>query len=272
MTHSDMPYNQLNRLLSTEVVSKILNRYGIENAINDINIYRKALVHRSYCTRKNENFINGNLQCPANCIPLQEESNERLEFLGDAIINMIIAKYLYDRFPDENEGFLTKLRTKLVNGNMLAELCKLLELQTFILISKQIEENCGRSNKKILEDCFEAFIGAMFLDFESDNQGGYIMVERWLIQFIEENVDFPDLMISNTNYKDTLLKYFQHNYNFIPRFFELSSHNTSTGKTYHVCVKDKNDVVISTGIGNSKKAAENDCAKNALVHYGVYSL
>jgi dsRNA-specific ribonuclease len=69
-----------------------------------------------------------------------------------------------------------------------------------------------------------------------------------------------------------LLKYFQHNYNYLPRFLEVRTENTSNGKVYHVCIKDKNDVVISTGSGSNKKQAENDCAKNALCVYGVYSL
>lgn len=264
-----LPYNNLNVILTEADVTTILTQYGVTQPVSDINLYRNALVHRSYCTRKNENFVEGNTHCPHGCLPLQEESNERLEYLGDAVINLIVAKYLYERYPDENEGFLTKLRTKLVNGNMLAHLASLVKLQRLMLISKQIEENNGRNNKKILEDCFEAFLGAMFLDNHRDGNG-YKVVEIWLVNFLEENIDFSELIASNNNYKDMLLKHFQHNYNYLPRFLEVRTENTNNGKIYHVCIKDKNDVVVSTGSGCNKKQAENSCAQNALTQLGVH--
>ena len=264
-----LPYNPSNIVLQRDQIHSILRKFNVRDEIVNINLYRNALVHRSYCTRKNENFLNGNTQCPENCIPLQEESNERLEFLGDAVINLVIAKYLFERYPDENEGFLTKIRTKLVNGNMLAHLSDLVGLPRYVLISKQIEENTGRHNKKILEDCFEAFVGAMFLDFDSKRVGaGYETIETWLISIIEENIDFSDLISNNHNYKDILLKYYQHNYNYLPKFLEMSSENTNNGKTYYVCLKDKNDTIISTGEGSSKKQAENECARKALMYLG----
>ena len=79
-------------------------------------------------------------------------------------MNLAVGDYLFQRYPDESEGFLTKMRTKLVNGNILAELAQYAKLSRFVIISKQIEENNGRRNKKILEDSFEAFLAAMFLD------------------------------------------------------------------------------------------------------------
>ena len=94
-----------------------------------------------------------------------------LEFLGDSVLGVIVAKYLFDRFPEEHEGFLTKMRSKLVRGEMLGSLAKMLNFGEFLIISRHIEDKCdGRNAEAILEDCFEAFIGAMFLDFnETDN-------------------------------------------------------------------------------------------------------
>lgn len=260
-----VPYNNQNKLVDEAYINKTLTDYGVNVSIKNMALYRTAFVHRSYCTRKNENFVNGNTNCPDDCLPLQEESNERLEFLGDAVINLIVARYLFARYPDENEGFLTKIRTKLVNGTMLASFGEQIELNRFIQISKQIEENNGRLNKKILEDCFEAFVGAMFLDNEPN---GYDVAETWLITLIEETIDFSELVMSNNNYKDVFLKFYQHTHNFLPRFFEMNSENTIKGKIYHVCVKDQNNCIISTGSGPSKKHAENDCAKNALTYLG----
>ena len=257
------PFNPCNKILQEADVHSILSLYGLDIPINNVNTYRTALVHKSYCTRKNENFVQGNVACPENCLPLQEESNERFEFLGDAVINLIVGKYLFERYQDENEGFLTKLRTKLVNGNMLATFCETLNLRRFVQISKQIEENNGRCNRKILEDSFEAFIGAIFIDSNS-----FQNCETWLINLIEENIDFSELIAINTNHKDTFLKYMQHNYNYIPKFCEISSNNTNNGKVYTVCIKDKNDAVLSTGTGGTKKLAENDAAKEALRYFG----
>jgi ribonuclease III len=263
-----LPYNPSNVLLQTHDISSLLTKYEVVESIADINIYRKAFVHRSYCTRKNENFVNGNTQCPENCIPLQEESNERLEFLGDAIINLIIAQYLYRRYSDENEGFLTKLRTKLVNGVTLSEFARTLQLGRFVLLSKQIEENEGRNNRKILEDCFESFIGAMFLDFQDSGRSGFDLCSTWLIAFIEDNIDFASLVAINHNHKDTFLKFYQHKHNEVPRFFEISTENVVNGKLFTVCIKTKKGALLGTGTGMSKKEAENDASKKALEYFG----
>jgi len=163
-----LPYNTKNRLIDQSDVLSLLE-YGNICIINNINIYRRAFVHKSYCTRKNENYLDGNLKCPDECMPLQEESNERLEFLGDSILNLIVASYLFERYPGVNEGFLTTMRTKLVNGKMLAFLSGQINLGNFVIMSQQIEGNDGRKNKNILEDTFEAFIAAIYLDFDQDS-------------------------------------------------------------------------------------------------------
>lgn len=262
-----LPFNVNNVLLPEEKVRQILNAYGLEHLpIRDVNLYRKAMIHRSYCTRKNENFVEGNTQCPPECaIPLQEESNERLEFLGDAVLNLAIATYLFERYPDENEGFLTKMRTKLVNGNMLGHLCGLLGFDTYLVISKQIEENIGRKNVKLLEDCFEAFLGSIYLE------GGFEAAYTWITELVESHLDFSELIVSHNNAKDTLLKYCQHHFSFLPKFMELSVDNmpaSASGKQYTVCVKDKNNTTIGFGKGPNKKQAEQEAAKAALAYYG----
>ena len=257
-----LPYNPLNIVINNAQLSELLTRFGHDGVINDINLFRKAFVHRSYCTRKNENFITGNVKCPSMCLPLQEESSERLEFLGDAVVGIIIGHYLFERFPDENEGFLTTMRTKLVNGQMLAHLAELVDLGPYMIISKQIEEGEGRKSKRILEDCFEAFIGAMF----RDNGSSLDKVTTWLIGLIEQNLDFADLIVTNNNYKDIMLKHHQHSFGYIPKFFEIGTEvcKKTSVKTYTVCAKDNRGQVIGQGKGCTKKAAENDCSKNIM--------
>lgn len=255
------PYNACNIVLSQEdLVEKLLKPCGHDGIVNDINVFRKAFVHRSYCVRKNENCISGNVGCPANCVPLQEESSERIEFLGDAVVGVIIGHYLYERFPNENEGFLTKMRTKLVNGTMLAHLAEILGMGKWVIISKQIEEGEGRQSIRILEDAFEAFVGAMFMDDGSS----LTKVSTWLIGLIEANLDFSDLIVSNTNCKDTMIKHYQQSFGYVPKFYEMGTETQNGTKIFIVCVKDKNDQVIEKGRGKTKKAAENECARLVL--------
>lgn len=253
-----LPFNELNVLMTDDDARRMLAAYDVGCGVRDISLYRCAMVHKSYCTRKNENFVEGNTSCPANCLPLQEESNERLEFLGDSILGVAIASYLFERYPNENEGFLTRMRTKLVNGKMLAKLCKWVGLQKYIMISKQIEENDGRHISNILEDAFEAFLAAIYLDH------GYEHAKEWIVNVVERHLDFAELVRQNHNYKDQILKYFQQNHGYIPRFYEVNVENLHNHKVFKVCLKDTHDNIISIGQGASKKEAENDAAKAAL--------
>lgn len=270
----DLPYNPKNKVIQKKDIQNILKEYGVDLMPENIHLYQTAFVHPSYCTRKNENFSDGNVNCPENCLPLQEVSYERFEFLGDSILGSSIADYLYDRFPND-EGFLTKMRTKLVNGKMLAHLCSLTKLPEFVIISHQIEHNNGRENMKILEDVFEAFIGAMFKDFsiQSENKkdsfiNPFALCQNWIVTLIEENIDFTNLILMNTNYKDQMLKYIMLHFNYIPQFYEINHETTSTGKRYDVCIKDNMQAIIAKGSGPNKKAAENDAAYNALKIFG----
>lgn len=262
---AELPFNPVNKVIDEATVKQLISQFSVDVPIKNISLYRTAMVHKSYCTRKNENAIEGNTDCPEGCVPLQEESHERLEFLGDSVLGIIIANYVFHRFPGENEGFLTKMRTKLVNGKMLAHLCGIAGIPPWILISKQIEDNNGRMNRNILEDSFEAFLGAMYLD-----TGGLTAPESWIINLIEENLDFVELINQNTNYKDTLIKWCLHNQSYSPRFLELNARSMKDGsKLYTVCIKDNNNVTLGTGTGETKKQAENDASKHALAYLGV---
>ena len=161
-----IPYNPSNLVMTKEDIQTIIRGHHVPR---NLDLYRTSMVHKSYCTRKNQNIETGNVNCPNNCLPLQDESSERLEFLGDAVLNLVIGNYLFERYPDENEGFLTKMRTKLVCGTMLAFLAGKMNIAKYFIISRQIEESQdGRLNAKILEDAFESFLGALFLDSNCD--------------------------------------------------------------------------------------------------------
>ena len=278
---NETPFNPNNSLLQMKTIKTILVNHGIDNDPQDISIYRKALLHKSYCTRKNENFLSGNLACPGNCLPLQEESNERLEFLGDAVLNLVVADYLFERYADVNEGFLTIMRTRLVNGKMLALLARKLELGKHIVISKQIESNNGRDNIKILEDSFEALLGAIYIDFNEykiNTTGklsllntlgiGFQIVKLFIINIIETYVDFSELVNQRVNPKDKLIKNCQHNFQWTPKMLEMDITEKDNNKIHTICIKNPNDEIISTGKGKNRKSAEINASLKALDYFG----
>lgn len=280
---NELPYNPNNRLITEKDVRDLFDRHGLKHMpIHNINLYRNAFIHRSYCTMKNDDFESGNERCPENCLPLQEMSYERLEFIGDAILGMVCATYLHERYPDQAEGFLSKLRTKIVNGKMLGFLGDKLGYPKFVLISKQVEELQGRNNYKIMEDVFEAFIGAIYMDYNNNESChvqctpsftpfsgmGYHVAEQWILSILETYLDFAELIQVKTNYKDMLVQYMQHTFQDSPRFYEVSIETIQNQKVFTYCVKDKSRLILGTAKGHSKKEAENNSAKEALVYYG----
>jgi ribonuclease-3 len=281
----NQPYNNKNILLQTADLQEIFNNNGLNNIkFKNIDLYRVAFVHKSYCTMKNIDFDKSNINCPADSLPLQDMSYERLEFLGDSLIGMIVANYLYNRFPDQNEGFLSKIRTKIVNGRMLGYLSDKIGFPKFAIISKQVEETGGRNNFKIMEDIFEAFIGALFLDFQTENDkvqlpnninispftgAGYFIVESFIIYIIENYIDFCELIRLKNNYKDMLVSYMTHNLQDIPKFYEVKITIKDNIRIFTYCIKDRNNAIIATSTGTNKKEAENNTAKEALIYYNV---
>ena len=283
--YTEMPFNPKNILLSENDLTELFNNNGLKDIkFHNINLYRNALVHKSYCTMKNADFNTGNIKCPTDCLPLQEMSYERLEYLGDSILGMIVANYLYERFPDQNEGFLSKIRTKIVNGKMLGYLSNKIGFPKFAIISKQVEESNGRDNYKIMEDIFEAFIGAIYIDFQTQNDGiilpenikfvplsgiGYYIVEQWIIYIIENYIDFSELIRKKNNYKDILINYMQHHLQDIPKYYELNVTSKDNVKIFTYSIKDRNSTVLGISTGISKKDAENNVSREALIHYGI---
>lgn len=184
-----LPYNPKNKLLNDNDVLSLFQQYGLLGTKpQDMNLYRTAMVHTSYCIHKNQNVVNGNKYKPDNCLPLQEESYERLEFLGDSIISAVVSMYLFERYPNkDNQGFLSYIRSKIINGNSLAYLCSKTIIPEFIIVSDYVHKK-GVS-KNILEDVFESFVGALYVDTCSLDKC-YI----WLTNIIEKHVDFVDII------------------------------------------------------------------------------
>ena len=172
------------------------------------------------------------------------------------------AEYLFKRFEGEDEGFFTKIKTRIVNGEQLCYLATQLGMNKHVIISKHIEENCsGRSNQHILEDVLEAFIGALYLDC-----GDYTIIREFIFNLIEEFIDLPEIILNDTNFKDQILRYFQHNFKVYPTYHHIDK---LEDEDEFKCEILKEGEVICIGSGKTKKKAEQNASYNALVHFNV---
>lgn len=278
------PYNMNNKLITNDEVINLLKRFGVEDKIHDLKIYQQSFVHKSYV--KKENNVNNQgeevelAERPEGCLELQEASNERLEYLGDSILGATIAGYLYERFPQEEEGFMTRLRTKIVNGEMLGSLALKMGMAPHMVISRHVEDRCnGRTNLRILEDVFESFIGALYLDFNGKELEhptmefysglGFQVCQVFIISIIEELIDFSDLILNDYNFKDQLLRYFQQNYQQTPKYKQILVEGPPHERFFTMAVLKNEDEIVAYGKEKSKKKAEQLASKNALIKYGA---
>lgn len=273
--------NPNNVLISAEGVQKVLALGGIHTPIRDLEIWRKAFIHKSYIESKQDNDDTDEddssgsndetispTRVPHGVLPLQTDCNETLEWLGDAQLQAAVTHYLFLRYPKQDEGFMTKLRSKLVKTKNLAYLSTKLGLAPYLVISYHVEFGChGRTNQRILENTFEAFIGAMYLDFAGKRNAafGYEVVRRFVIAVIEKYVDLVEMVIKDDNYKDQLMWLFQKSYNGAYPIYEKEK---KENEYFHIYVKDpKSNDIVGRGVARSKKKAEQHAAKDALQYY-----
>jgi ribonuclease III len=283
------PYNNKNVLLSKNDVQNLLKKYGIFQNINNLSYYQEAMTHPSYSIPYIKEVIerdNVVLVSPQDgCPPLQHKSYETLEFLGDAVIELVITNYLFRRYPRESEGFLSRMRVSLVNRVALAHLCRILKLSKFMLLSKTMDtKEDARIKEAYLEDIFEAFIGAIFLDFNKDKHGamasfhsgmGFQIAEKFLIAVLEDEkteIDITDLILDDGNYKGKIVKYFKKIYKTSITFKTINMDGTSGDREYIVYLyRDDTKEKVSEGTGKDNKQAQHSAAKNALVKLGFMS-
>ena len=253
------PYNFSNQLITITDIIDILHKVDINNYTpKQIHFYQRAFIHKSY--NRLEDYKE--YTQPDGCLPLQEHSYETLEFLGDSLLGCMTAEYLYRRFVNEDEGFMTKIKTRIVNGEQLCFLATQLDLNKHLIISKHIEDNCsGRTNQHILEDVLEAFIGALYLDSKD-----YTLIQTFVFQLIESYLDLPEIILKDTNFKDQILRYFQHNFKLYPTYHHLDKLDDDSEFKCEL-LKDNN--VICLGMGKTKKKAEQNASYNALLHFNV---
>ena len=137
------PYNPLNVKITLSEVQSILAKYNIPTTVNNVALYERAFVHRSYTKRPNFENIQQKITIvgrPSDCMPLSSKSNERLEFLGDGVLECITKYYLYRRFPKENEGFMTEKKIAIVKNEAIGKIALEMGLHKWLILSKHAEE------------------------------------------------------------------------------------------------------------------------------------
>ena len=204
-----------------------------------IGLYEIAFIHRSASTTlKNGKVIN----------------NERLEYLGDAILDAVIADYLYKRFPDKNEGFLTQLRAKLVKRKMLNKLADNLGIAP-LLVSRT---NSDQPKINLLGNALEALIGAIYLD------KGYVRTKRYVIKkVLNKYVDLDKLSVKESDFKSRIIEWAQKNKQEIS-FVSNEDPNEGSKMIHYTAKLILEEKEMGTGSGHSKKEAEQKAAEQAL--------
>ncbi len=277
------PFNNKNKLINKNDIQNVLKKYGIFQNINNLGIYQEAFTHESYSLPHIQKAIDrDNLKLADKLdgvAPLQNKSYERLEYLGDAIIEGIISKYLFERYPEEDESFLSRMRVSLVKGMNLAYLSRVVGFGKHLLISRTLEEKeNGRMKENILEDIFEAFIGAIFIDFNNDKHGflssfysgaGYQVAEKFLINLIEDEntkINFVELILNDGNYKNKLVDYYRRIFRTGITFKTCHIEEENNKKKYYIDVyRNDTNKLISKGTGVDNKTAQHEAAKQCLI-------
>lgn len=187
------------------------------------------------------------------------QNNQRLEFLGDAVLQLILTLALYQRFPDLDEGSLTKARAQLVNRNSLAAHGRVLDLGTHLIISRGEEMHGGRNRVSALADAFEAVLGAILLD------GGFEAAQAVVLREFEENfTELPDVP-AIANPKGELQEWLQATSTEAPHYRMASVTGPDHDREFE-CIVLHEGVELARGRGKSKKTAESDAALQALKH------
>ena len=185
------------------------------------------------------------------------EFNEKLEFLGDSVLGVAITAFIYDNFPQLQEGGLAKLRANLVRAETLADVAGEIGIGDFILIGRGAEQSGGRRNASILADCVEAIIGAIFLD------QGYAKTKDWIIDLFRERIAERGSQKELGDPKTTLQEVTMEKWSTLPDYYIVQEAGPAHRPSFSASVSVKGKV-YGRGSGRSKKQAEQVAAKEAL--------
>jgi ribonuclease-3 len=223
-------------------IQTLLKHLGITKRPRDYHLYHRALTHSSYTY---ENKLCG------------EDNYERLEYLGDAVLKLVVSEYLFARFPEYREGELTKIRAVVVSDARLAELAESLSLGEYIIFGASEARSGGKKRASNLACAFEALLGALYMD-------GKIAELRDMMYYqLEGLVTHIDLSKTKDNYKAVLQELTQADNGVLPIYRTVQETGPSHNRIFHIEVSISGEV-MGVGIGKSKKEAQQQAAKMAL--------
>lgn len=217
---------------------------GIQLTRENFHLYEQAFRHKSVANKF-------------------QPSYERLEFLGDSIISLCVARWLFESYPNEQEGVLTRVRTKLVSGTCLSKLARHLQLHRFIQMNERAMSMNWNHNSRILEDVFESLIGALYYS------EGLVVARNFLLSLYTICVDFTELH-KEENYKDQLMRYTQSKGISLPEYWVLATHppiGEETKPTFEIAVTVEGHT--GNGTGHTKKQAQQMAAQHTLRLLGI---
>ncbi|MBN1129574.1 MAG: ribonuclease III [Chitinispirillaceae bacterium] len=188
------------------------------------------------------------------------QSNERLEFLGDAVLNCLVTEHLYHRFPERHEGQLSKIKSLVVSRKILGEIARTFDAGRYLVFGISEEKTGGRDRLSILANVFEAILGGIFLD------GGYEPSKRFLVQFLFCRLDDIVKDERNVNHKSVILEFAQREGLGMPRYVTLSAIGPDHAKEFRVRIEIAG-VPLGEGSGPNKKIAQQNAAQSALANY-----
>ena len=249
------PYNDKNTEINDENIKQLLEGFNIFYKINNIELFKRAFIHRSY-VKSNLTEIKL-VKIPYKCIELKQYSNERLEFLGDGVLECITKMYLYKRFPDADEGFMTEKKICLVKNDHIGKLAYQMGLNKWFIISKNAEEKKIRVNYKKLGCLFEAFLGALFLDANEikidDNSNlfnnyfnvgpGFQICQIFIESIYEKLVDWNEILENDDNFKNLFQVRIQKEFKKTPEYIILN-HDEELRYTMgvYLCLEGSNNL------------------------------
>lgn len=223
-------------------LSSLQNRTNY--SFSDLRLLNKALTHKSYANEKSKTL----------------KHNERLEFLGDSVLDILVSDYLVKKFSDFAEGTLSKIRASVVNESCLAEMARKIDLGGYLLLGKGEDLSGGRQKPSILADAFEALAGAIFRD------GGLQAASGVFLPILMDEIEKTAASWSFRDFKSDLQEYTQNKLVCIPSYRVVNELGPDHAKEFEVVVMIKNQVE-GKGLGRSKKEAEQAAAKIALDKY-----
>ncbi len=231
--------------------------------------YRRALVHKSLNKYIKYTLDQGLPVCSYLVEEKEPASNERLEYLGDGVFNLIVAGFLFEKYPGKDEGFLTRLRTKIVRDTHCVKFSKLIGIGPYVLTGSIVKKDqMGNVNDKLLEDAFEAFLGAIYLDL------GYLFAKAFITKLIEKHVDL-NLLYQDDNYKDITMRLTQTKGIDLPEYKVLSQEGPPHKRIFTIQVELKigNQIhKMGIGQGSCKKDAEQEAAMKTLAMFSEKDL